>query len=79
MPIYEYQCEECGTRHEKLVMAKGQEIVCPKCASGKQTIQISVFSASAKSGGDGVRVRAVVGVDARRGLAAVINPRYKSS
>jgi putative FmdB family regulatory protein len=51
MPIYEYQCEECGTRHEKLVMAKGQEIVCPKCASGKQTIQISVFSASAKSGG----------------------------
>jgi putative FmdB family regulatory protein len=51
MPIYEYQCEECGTRHEKLVMAKGQDIVCPKCASGKQTIQISVFSASAKSGG----------------------------
>ena len=53
MPIYEYQCEECGTRHEKSVMAKGQEIVCPKCASGKQAIQISVFSASAKSGGAG--------------------------
>jgi len=51
MPIYEYQCEECGTRHEKLVMAKGQEIICPKCASVKQAIQISVFSASAKSGG----------------------------
>jgi putative FmdB family regulatory protein len=54
MPIYEYQCEECGTRHEKLVMAKGQEIVCPKCGSRKQTIQISVFSASTKSGGGAV-------------------------
>ena len=66
MPIYEYQCEECGTRHEKLVMAKGQEIICPKCASGKQTIQISVFSASAKSGGGRRRVRLVVDVDVRR-------------
>lgn len=52
MPIYEYQCEDCGTRHEKLVMAKGQEIVCPKCASGKQAIQNSVFSASTKAGAD---------------------------
>ena len=51
MPIYEFQCEACGTRHEKLVMAKAQEIVCPKCASVKQAIQISVFSASTKAGG----------------------------
>lgn len=50
MPIYEYECEDCGTRHEKLVMAKGQEIVCPKCASRKQTMQLSVFSAATKSG-----------------------------
>lgn len=50
MPIYEYQCEDCGTRHEKLVMARGQVIACPKCESRRQTIQISIFSASAKSG-----------------------------
>jgi len=50
MPIYEYECEDCGTRHEKIVMAKGQEIVCPKCASRKQTVQLSVFNAATKSG-----------------------------
>jgi putative FmdB family regulatory protein len=61
MPIYEYECEDCGTRHEKLVMAKGQEIVCPKCASGKQTIQILVFSASTKSGGGAVTSSSDVG------------------
>lgn len=51
MPIYEYQCEDCGTRHEKIVMARGQAIECPKCASKKQTVQLSVFSAAGKSSG----------------------------
>jgi putative FmdB family regulatory protein len=53
MPIYEYQCEDCQTRYEKLVMAKGQEISCPKCASRRQTIQLSVFSAGNKSSSQG--------------------------
>ena len=44
MPIYEYICDECKTAFEKLVFNKEQEIACPKCASKKATIQLSVFA-----------------------------------
>jgi putative FmdB family regulatory protein len=44
MPIYEYLCEECETRFEKIVINKQQEIACPKCASKKASIQLSVFA-----------------------------------
>jgi len=50
MPIYEYVCDECETHFEKIVINKQQEIACPKCASKKATIQLSVF-ATAGSGG----------------------------
>jgi len=46
MPIYEYVCDECDTRFERIVMNKQQEIACPKCTSKKATIQLSVFAAS---------------------------------
>jgi putative FmdB family regulatory protein len=46
MPIYEYICDECDTRFEKIVINKQQEIACPKCASKKATIQLSVFAMS---------------------------------
>jgi putative FmdB family regulatory protein len=54
MPIYEYLCDDCDTRFEKIVINKQQEIACPKCASKKASIQLSVFAtanggASAKS------------------------------
>jgi putative FmdB family regulatory protein len=56
MPIYEYICDECETRFERIVINKQQQIACPKCASKKATIQLSVFAtangangASAKS------------------------------
>ncbi|HLZ92371.1 MAG TPA: hypothetical protein VKQ28_11695, partial [Candidatus Acidoferrum sp.] len=41
---------ECETQFEKIVINKQQEIACPKCASKKATIQLSVF-ATAGSGG----------------------------
>lgn len=44
MPIYEYICDECKTQFEKIVINKQQEISCPKCASKKATIQLSVFA-----------------------------------
>lgn len=50
MPIYEYICDDCKTSFEKIVFNKQQEISCPKCASKKATIQLSVFS-SAVAGG----------------------------
>ncbi len=46
MPIYEYVCDDCQTQFEKIVMNKQQEIACPKCASKKATIQLSVFATS---------------------------------
>jgi putative FmdB family regulatory protein len=50
MPIYEYVCDDCGERYERIVMSKSQAIECPKCASAKQTIQLSVFAAPANGG-----------------------------
>ena len=46
MPIYEYICEDCQTRFEKIVFNKAQEIACPKCAGKRNAIQLSVFSAA---------------------------------
>ena len=52
MPIYEYLCEECETRFEKIVINKQQEISWQKCASKKANIQLSVF-APANGGSNG--------------------------
>jgi putative FmdB family regulatory protein len=46
MPIYEYVCDDCQTHFEKIVFNKAQEIACPKCAGKKNSLQLSVFSAS---------------------------------
>jgi putative FmdB family regulatory protein len=45
MPIYEYICDDCGERYERIVMSQKQAITCPKCASANNTIQLSVFAA----------------------------------
>jgi putative FmdB family regulatory protein len=47
MPIYEYLCDDCGERYERIVMSRSQAIACPKCASSKRTIQLSVFASPA--------------------------------
>lgn len=51
MPIYEYVCDDCQTRYERIVMSAAQEIDCPKCASKRHTLQLSVFSAGKSSDG----------------------------
>lgn len=55
MPIYEYVCDDCQARFERIVLsANGTDaIACPKCASPRHTLQLSVISKPAKSGGDG--------------------------
>ncbi len=35
MPIYEYQCRECGEGFEQLVMSADEKVKCPKCGSGR--------------------------------------------
>jgi putative FmdB family regulatory protein len=50
MPIYEYLCDDCGERYERIVMNGNTKITCPKCESSKKTIQLSVFAAPANGG-----------------------------
>lgn len=46
MPIYEYVCDDCETRYERLVLSgKRNSTHCPKCGSKKATQQYSTFSA----------------------------------
>jgi putative FmdB family regulatory protein len=47
MPIYEYRCEECGERFEKLVRrAEPDEPVrCPRCGAVETRKQFSSFAA----------------------------------
>ena len=47
MPIYEYVCDDCGERYERIVMNGKTKVTWPKCASAKHTIQLSVFAAPA--------------------------------
>lgn len=50
MPIYEYVCDDCQTRHERIVMSNGSKVECPKCGSRRQTVQFSVFAAPSGNG-----------------------------
>jgi putative FmdB family regulatory protein len=33
MPIYEFECEQCGERFEELVAAGAVDAACPRCAA----------------------------------------------
>ncbi|HYK58621.1 MAG TPA: zinc ribbon domain-containing protein [Bryobacteraceae bacterium] len=44
MPIFEYLCEECGNRFERLVLRPGMEtLACPACGGAQVTQQVSAF------------------------------------
>jgi putative FmdB family regulatory protein len=47
MPIFEYVCDDCGTKFEKLVRRGGDQVVCPSCGESHLTTQFSTFSAHA--------------------------------
>ncbi|HEX2392641.1 MAG TPA: zinc ribbon domain-containing protein [Solirubrobacterales bacterium] len=44
MPIYEFECEECGTRFEELVAAAAQPVPCAACGSRRTRRLISAVS-----------------------------------
>jgi putative FmdB family regulatory protein len=33
MPIYEFECEQCGERFEELVASGAADVACPQCGS----------------------------------------------
>lgn len=50
MPIYEYVCDECKSRFERIVTAKNGKPECPKCGSHRSTVQFSTFAARTGNG-----------------------------
>jgi len=54
MPIYEYDCEACGDRFDKLVFspARDQRVQCPHCGSEQVTKRFSLIAGT--SGGSRV-------------------------
>lgn len=46
MPIFEYLCEDCGTKFEKLVR-RDDKVQCPSCGKDRLSTQFSTFAAHA--------------------------------
>ena len=44
MPIYEFECEECGARFEELVPAGVADVACGECGSARTRRLISPVS-----------------------------------
>jgi putative FmdB family regulatory protein len=51
MPIFEYACDDCGTKFEQLVRrsAEADAVRCPGCGHDHLTTQYSTFAARAGS------------------------------
>ncbi|GEM_PF-830185 len=87
MPLYEFQCPDCGTRFEKLVRATTAQggIACPSCRSTQVERQFSTFATNYSAGRPVRRSRAAedsvqqaVGLPQRNG-AGVSIPANKSN
>ncbi len=46
MPIYEYVCESCSTKFEKLIRRESdlEQILCPNCGQEKARRELSTFA-----------------------------------
>jgi putative FmdB family regulatory protein len=53
MPIYEYRCQGCGNKFEKLVRRAGEAegLACPSCGETHLKQEYSTFAAHASSPG----------------------------
>lgn len=53
MPIYEFDCHDCGEQFEELVfnLAKVGQIDCPQCGSAEVHKRISLTASNMKSNG----------------------------
>jgi putative FmdB family regulatory protein len=51
MPIYEYRCQKCGEKFEKLVRSSTDQsqLTCPSCGSKQTEKLMSVFGTSGLS------------------------------
>jgi len=44
MPVFEYRCEDCGTKFEKLVRGNGDAVRCPSCGEAHVKTELSTFA-----------------------------------
>lgn len=49
MPIFEYQCCECGAKFERIVGSSAARVTCNQCASDDVHQLLSVFAVSRSS------------------------------
>ena len=50
MPIFEYLCDDCGTKFEKLVRTRAStDVLCPSCGESHVTTQLSTFASPGSS------------------------------
>lgn len=49
MPIFEYQCRDCGARFEKIVATASTTATCNACESGNVEKLLSVFAVAGSS------------------------------
>ena len=49
MPIFEYECQDCGAQFEKISYSSRTKILCEKCASTRVKKLLSVFAVSGAS------------------------------
>ncbi|HOB90544.1 MAG: zinc ribbon domain-containing protein [Bacillota bacterium] len=51
MPIFEYKCNQCGNKFEKLVRSSNEQIACPSCNSEDVRKLFSTFAAHGTASG----------------------------
>jgi len=56
MPIFEYDCLDCGRRVELFLRNREEQPRCPECGSTYMRKAFSVFAAKGKSGPGGAPV-----------------------
>jgi putative FmdB family regulatory protein len=50
MPIFEYQCRECGTKFERIVQSGRNVTSCKQCGSKRVDQLLSVFAVGGTTG-----------------------------
>jgi len=56
VPVYEFECEECGRRFEELTGSEARALPCPQCGSGRTKRLLSPVSPASRQP-RGARVR----------------------